>query len=126
MKRVLLASVGVNKAADYYAKAEEMVPPSGPRPSVSGEADELPPGRRQRPRPRKERRITTTLERLRHEEGELDAALRRSYERFSGGELTARDMDRERDQLIRAFNQRVMSENIRYRSMLRRLSNRSG
>jgi hypothetical protein len=31
--------------------------------------------------------------------------------------------DRERDQLVRSFNQRVMSENVRYRSMLRRRSN---
>jgi len=32
-------------------------------------------------------------------------------------------MDRERDQLVGSFNQQVMSENIRYRSMLRERSN---
>jgi hypothetical protein len=50
---------------------------------------------------------------------ELDASLGRDYERFCRGEVTAREMERQRDQLIAAFNQRVMRENIRYRSMLR-------
>ena len=40
--------------------------------------------------------------------------------------MTAREMDRERDQLIASFNQLVMSENIRYRSMLRRRSSNAG
>jgi hypothetical protein len=62
----------------------------------------------------------TTLERLGRLEAELDAALDRSYQRFAAGELTARELDRERDSLIRAFNQQVMAENIRYRSLLRR------
>jgi len=43
-----------------------------------------------------------------------------SYQRFCRGEITAREMDKERDELIREFNQLVRSENIRYRGMLRR------
>jgi hypothetical protein len=122
MKRVLLAAVGVNKAADYYSKAEEVVPPrlSSTTP-VSIDADEIPQVRRRVSRPTNgaRERPKTTLERLREQEMKLDEALRRSYERFCQGEITAREMDRERDQLVRSFNRLVMSENIRYRSMLR-------
>jgi hypothetical protein len=127
MKRVLLAAVGVNKAADYYMKAEEVVPPPVPQPppvprtTTSIDDDETPRVRGRRLPSASQKRVKTTLDRLRDEEVELDAALQRSYERFCRGEVTAREMDRERDELIRAFNQRVMSENIRYRSMLRRL-----
>jgi hypothetical protein len=125
MKRVRLAAVGVNKAADYYTKAEEVVPPVPPVPSTTTpvETDDFPQVRARRPRPAKEKRVKTTLDRLGEEEAQLDSALDRCYERFSRGELTAKEMDRERDRLIRAFNQRVMGENIRYRSMLRSLSN---
>ena len=37
LKRVQLAAVGVNKAADYYMKAEEVLPPRPPAP----EADQV-------------------------------------------------------------------------------------
>jgi hypothetical protein len=128
MKRVLLASVAVNKAADYYTKAEEMVPPRPPvsAPPTSIDADDEPTVRRRRPRPSREPRPTTALDRLHQAEADLDAALARSSERFDRGEVTAREMDRERDQLIEAFNQRVTNENIRYRSMLRSRSRRAG
>lgn len=128
MKRVLLASVAVNKAADYYTKAEETVPPRPPvrATPTSIDADDGPSVRRRRPRRSREPRPTTALDRLRRAEAELDSALARSSERFDRGEVTAREMDRERDQLIQAFNQRVMSENIRYRSMLRSRSHRAG
>ena len=68
-------------------------------------------------------RPQSTLDRLRQQEGELDRALERSYARFRQGDITAREMDVERDRLIEAFNQLVRSENIRYRSMLRRPPN---
>ena len=38
--------------------------------------------------------------------------------------MTARQMDRASDELIDAFNQRIMTENIRFRSMLRTRRNR--
>jgi hypothetical protein len=60
------------------------------------------------------------LGKLRMVEAELDRRLEESYQRFSRSEITAHEMARERDRLIRAFNRRVMAENIRYRSMLRR------
>ncbi len=53
-------------------------------------------------------------------EAELDRRLEEAYQRFSRSEITADEMARERDGMIRAFNRRVMAENIRYRSMLRR------
>jgi hypothetical protein len=119
VKRVQLAAVAVNKAADYYMKAEEVVPPQAPPTSALIETEGGTQIKRRPTRRATEKRIKSTLERLREYEQELDEALGRSYERFCRGEMTAREMDRERDQLIHAFNQRVRSENIRYRSMLR-------
>jgi hypothetical protein len=52
-------------------------------------------------------------------EAELDRQLEESYQRFRRSEITAAEMANERDDLIRAYNRRVMAENIRYRSMLR-------
>jgi hypothetical protein len=124
VRRVELAAVGVNKAADYYQRADEVVPP---RPSVSGAPgpdDDVPPGAPARQPSQPPARRQTTQERLRQQERELDTALERSYARFRQGDITAREMDVERDRLIEAFNQQVMSENIRYRSMLRRRPNR--
>jgi hypothetical protein len=125
---VRLASIGVNKAADYIMRADELLPPRAPHPAgeeATEHEDEddddtriVAPARPPTARSRKRR--PTTLEHLRRLEAELDAALDRSYQRFSAGELTARELDRERDSLIRAFNQQVMAENIRYRSLLRR------
>ena len=57
---------------------------------------------------------------MRNDEADLDDALKRSYQRFREGQITAQEMDRECAELVGSFNQRVMSENIRYRSMLRR------
>jgi hypothetical protein len=60
------------------------------------------------------------MEKLRRVEAELDRRLDESYQRFSRSEITAAEMAKERDELIRSFNRRIMAENIRYRSMLRR------
>jgi hypothetical protein len=127
VERVELASIGINKAADYYVRAGDVLPP--PRPdrgsSAAPDADEL--GTSDRPSrvstretSEKRRTTTSTLERLRRLERQLDADLERSYARFAAGELTARELDRERDGLVRAFNSRVTAENIRYRSLLRK------
>jgi hypothetical protein len=123
---VRLASIGINKAADYYLRADEVLPPR--RPSLGQhetveDDDDVTPVSSHRPttRPNKTRTLST-IERLGRLEQDLDAALDRSYQRFTAGELTAVELDRERDALIRAFNQEVMAANIRYRSMLRRPS----
>jgi len=123
LQRVRLAAVGVNKAADYYQRADEVLPPAPPRVVVptpdpdDGAGEE---SRASRPARRKDGRPLSTLERLRAQEKALDDALTRSYERFRHGEITASEMDHERDHLIDSFNARVRSENIRYRSLLRR------
>jgi hypothetical protein len=141
LERVELAAIGVNKAADYYMKAEELLPPRPPavrtRSTTSGppgtsaaralDAEEPEEIRPPRPRPTTTpRRPKTTLERLREHEVALDEALDRSYERFRSGEITAVDMHRERDQMVDAFNRMVKRENIRYRSMLRGPAHRAG
>jgi hypothetical protein len=133
LERVHLAAVGVNKAADYYMKAEEVLPPRPPATSGAEpqplEPDEPPERRAPVPAlatPKTEKRLKTTLERLREQEAALDAALDLSYERFRRGEITATEMHRQRDQLVDAFNHQVMRENIRYRSMLRGPANRAG
>lgn len=125
LRRVQLAAVGVNKAADYYMRAEEVV--TQPAAATATEAEEvsLVEARIVRPAGEKRPRPKTTLERLLAQEADLDAALAQSYKRFRAGEITAREMDRECDQLVEAFNQLVRSENIRFRSMLRRRSNRA-
>jgi hypothetical protein len=120
---VRLASIGVNKAADYIMRADELLPPRSVNPAREKriqEEDDIETVARPRPTVAPTRkRPPTTLERLRRLEAELDAALDRSYQQFAAGEVTARELDRERDWLIEAFNQQVMAENIRYRSMLR-------
>jgi hypothetical protein len=156
IERVQLAAVGVNKAADYYMKAEEVLPPRPPGPGETGpaaatgveaEAAEDPaeaaevavgaglraveaPGAAWRTRlyeaSKTKRRPKTTLERLREHEAALDGALERSYERFRRGEITATELHAERDRMIGAFNRLVMRENIRYRSMLRGPAHRAG
>jgi hypothetical protein len=123
VKRVLMAAVGVNKAADHYVRAEEVVPPPTPptTPSSGDDGDGALPDLRARPsRPAVEPRVKSTLQRLREREAELDDGLRRGYERFCRGESTAREMDAENDRLVGAFNQLVLQENIRYRSLLRK------
>ena len=153
LKRVQLAAVGVNKAADYYMKAEEVLPPRPPAAEAgqvaepeAGNPDEryelAEPGQPVQPRepahpgpvrgtvPRAAaktpKRLKTTLERLRDLEAALDSALDLSYERFRRGEITATELHRDRDRLVEAFNRVVMRENIRYRSMLRGPANRAG
>jgi hypothetical protein len=134
LQRVELAAVGVNKAADYYMRADEVLPPPPPppptpsretEPATSAPSAAAPPAVRDHvrkpPRPAGGRsRAKTTLQRLGEQEAELDEALERVYQRFGAGEITAREMDGQRQRLIEAFNRQVMSENIRYRSFLRR------
>ena len=123
---VRLASIGVNKAADYIMREEELLPARAPNPArqraVDDDDDTTLPAAGRSPIPPTRRRRATTLERLRRLEAELDVAVDRSYQRFAAGELTAKELDKERDGLIQVFNHQVMAENIRYRSMLRRPS----
>jgi hypothetical protein len=118
IQRVRLAAVGVNKAAEFYAKAEELLPPASP--PVTATPDDAPERAARRPSESPKRRVKSTLDRLREREVELDAALEATYERFCRAEITGAELERERERLIRAFNQLVLAENIRYRSMLRR------
>ena len=120
MKKVLLASVAVNKAADYYSKADEVVP-AAPPPDLGAieAAGEAPVPRRAAQTNTNSAPRKTTLEQLRDLEAALDGALERMYQRFCRGEITAKEMDSGRQRLVQAFNRRVSSENIRYRSMLR-------
>ena len=121
VKRVNLASVGVNKAADYYTTADELLPPPAPAPLPAAEEESITTaGSRPAPASKTPKAGPSTLARLRQYEAELDTSIVASYERFRSGEITAREMERECDKLVAAFNQRVMSENIRYRSMLRK------
>ena len=120
IKRVELASVAVNKAADYISGADEVPRPPAPDPiTIVGDdstASSATSPNVPAPTPK---RIPSTLARLREQEARLDAALKLAYERFERGEITAREMERERDTLVEAFNRLVRDENIRYRSMLR-------
>jgi hypothetical protein len=120
VKRVELARVTVNKAADQYVRAEEVVP-SGPRPrwGIDEEEDgavrpdrnvqEAPPVRR-----------LSTEKKLQRASRKLDASLMQVYERFCRSEITHAESQAEQNALIEAFNDRVRSENIRYRSFLRK------
>ncbi len=122
LKRVELAAVGVNKAADYYTTADELLPPRLPPSTTPAPAEFEPPATEPQPRrhaPLREKRPGSTLDRLRRLEAKLDAELARRYECFQRGEITARELDRDRDALLAEFNRQVMNENIRYRSMLR-------
>lgn len=121
VKRVELARVTVNKAADQYVRADEVVP-SGPRPrwGIDEEEDgEGPPHRRVQEPPPAPRPSTET--RLRRASEGLDGALMEVYERFCRSEITHAEMRSEQNALIRRFNELVRSENIRYRSFLRKL-----
>jgi hypothetical protein len=121
VQRVTLASVGVNKAADYYTTPDELLPPPPPTPLPVGDDEDGPPVNPRPARaPTSARPAPSTLDRLRQCEAELDRNLEQWYDRFRRGEVTAREMERGCDQLVAAFNQRVMSENIRYRSLLRK------
>lgn len=120
VKRVQLARVAVNKAADQIVRSDEVLPtgeiarssvdaepppaPDRPRRTVSRKSDRLPP---------------STLDRLQAAERGLDGALRDVYSRFVANELTAGEMHKEQNKLIKAYNRLVMNADIRYRSMLR-------
>jgi hypothetical protein len=113
-----IVRVAVNKAADQFVRAEDVVPQGEIGRNRPGDAPYLPSSGGARPRPR--HRTRSTREKLRAAEAELDRRLDEAYQRFSRNEITADEMTREADELIRAYNRRVMAENIRYRSMLRR------
>jgi hypothetical protein len=120
MKRVELARVTVNKAADQYVRAEEVVP-SGPRPRWGIDEEEDGADRPDRPvqEPPPVRRPSTE-KKLQRAAQTLDDALMQVYERFCRSEITHAEMRTEQNSLIQAFNDSVRSENIRYRSFLRK------
>ena len=120
VERVEIASVSVNKASDQYVRAEEVVP-TGPRPrwGIDNE-DDRGPARPTGPVRKPPARRLSTEKRLRRASDELDAALMRVYDRFCRSEITHPEMRSEQNALIRAFNDRVRSENIRYRNFLRK------
>jgi hypothetical protein len=124
VNRVELARVTVNKAADQYVRADEVVP-EGPRVrwGIDEEGDKetsaAAPTRRVQEPPSSKPRMSTAR-RLQVAANKLDAELARIYERFCRSEITAAEMRSEQNALIRAFNDRVRSENIRYRSFLRK------
>jgi hypothetical protein len=131
LERIELARVAVNKAADQFVRADQVMPKvemprtrpddtpyvSPPSPSSTSPAPARAPTGAPAPA---RRRIPSTLERLQAAEAELDRRLDASFERFERSEITAAEMAKERDDLIRAFNRMVMAENIRYRHLLRR------
>jgi hypothetical protein len=122
MKRVELARVTVNKAADQYVRAEEVVP-TGPRPRWGIDEEEEEDGAARRDRRVQEaprvRRLSTE-KKLQRASEKLDAALMQVYERFCSSEITHAEMRSEQNALIRAFNDGVRSENIRYRNFVRK------
>ena len=128
VRPVELASIGVNKAADYYTTPDELLPPPPPAPAPVGPEDEDIPEseqrRRAQRRSRSDSRPMSTVAKLQALEAKLDRDLSEAYERFQRGEITARQMDRSSDELIASFNQQIMTENIRFRSMLRPVRNR--
>jgi hypothetical protein len=119
LKRLELARVAVNKAADQFVPAEDAVRRVSTVRYTIEDVDESPSSPSRSPR-RKVRTAPSTLEKLRAAERELDAKLTSSYDRFCRGDITAAEMKAEQSELIAAFNNRVMADNIRYRSLLRR------
>src|SRR5439155_17027303 len=88
VKRVELARVTVNKTADQYVRAEEVVP-SGPRPKwgIDEEDDEAPTPERRVQEPPPARRLSTE-KKLQRASQKLDVALMQVYERFCRSEIT--------------------------------------
>jgi len=122
LERVELAAVAVNKASDQYVRADDVVPEGAPtRWGIDPEPDddEGPRPRRHRESPPARRRSSTT-KKLERAAARLDAELARLYERFCNAELTAAEMRSRQNERIRAFNELVRGENIRYRSFVRR------
>jgi hypothetical protein len=120
VKRVELARVTVNKAADQFVRAEEVVP-SGPRPKWGIDEEGDGPPRPERPvQEHPPARRLSTEKKLQLASRKLDATLMQVYERFCRSEITYAEMRTEQNALIQAFNDRVRSENIRYRSFLRK------
>jgi hypothetical protein len=111
-----LVRVAVNKAADQFVRAEAVLPQGV---MAGNRLDEAPIAGASRGGLRPRRRRVGTVEKLRVAEAELDRRLEESYQRFVRSEITAEEMARERDELIRAYNLQVMAENVRYRTMLR-------
>jgi hypothetical protein len=115
-----LARVAVNKAADQFVRADEVVPAGEMAQNRLDRTPHVPPSpARARPAPAR-RRARTTLERLQEAESELDRRLDAAEQRARRSEITAAGLARERDSLIRAFNRRIMAEDMRHRGMLRR------
>ena len=120
MKRVELARVTVNKASDQYVRAEEVVPRGpGPRWGIDEEDDGAHRPHRGVREPSQVRRPSTE-KKLQRAAQKLDDALMQVYERFCRSEITHGEMRAEQNALIQAFNNRVRSENIRYRRFLRK------
>jgi hypothetical protein len=127
LERVELVRVAVNKAADQFVRAEQVMPKvemgrtrPDDTPYISPPSPSATPPAAAGTRGPARRRIPSTLERLQAAEAELDRRLDASFERFERSEITAAEMAKQRDDLIRAFNRMVMAENIRYRHLLRR------
>jgi hypothetical protein len=118
-----LARVAVNKAADQFVRADEVVPAGEMAQNRLDRTPHVPPSPARahpaHPAPAR-RRARTTLERLQEAEAELDRRLDAAEQRARRAEITAAELARERDGLIRAFNRRIMAEDMRYRGMLRR------
>jgi hypothetical protein len=116
-----IVRVAVNKAADQFVRAEDVVPQGEiGRTRIDDAPVARPSSADAPPTTRSPRRRRSTLARLQAAEAELDRRLEACVERFERSEITADEMAQMRDDLIRAFNRMVMGENIRYRSMLRR------
>ena len=103
-------------------RADEVVPDA---PAARWGIDpELADGEEPEPRPQPKaprvRRRSSTTTKLERAAAHLDTELARLYERFCSAELTAAEMRSLQNERIRAFNALVRSENIRYRSFLRR------
>jgi hypothetical protein len=157
MRRVRLARVGVNKAADQFVRADSVLPPDpGPRDreairdrDLGDDADPANGGngadrgddadrgncgiggdgidesdRRASPTPRRPSPTgpppPTAAERMRAAGAALDARLERIYQRFCASEISATEMDRERNALIDDYNARLLTKGVRYRHLLRR------
>ena len=93
-----LVRVAVNKAADQFVRAEDVLPQGEigrNRPDDTPYVPASSAGRTPRPR----RRAPSTLEKLKAAEAELDRRLDECYRRFDRSEITAEEMAGEHDRL---------------------------